>query len=63
MKAYSARVHYTPGELLEAEINDLETDVRCALRDGYPDYAKECELKRDAKIAELKAIRAKNLNS
>lgn len=41
-KAYVPRHRYTPGELRAAEIADLETDIRCAERDGLPEYAAEC---------------------
>jgi hypothetical protein len=37
--------HYTPDELRAAEIADLETDIRCAERDGLPEYAAECRTK------------------
>jgi hypothetical protein len=42
---YVPPYHYTDKELLEAEIADLETDIRCAIRDGQPDYAEECSKK------------------
>jgi hypothetical protein len=35
--------HYTPTELLEAKLADLRTDIRCAERDGLPEYAEECK--------------------
>jgi hypothetical protein len=40
---------YTDDELLAAEIADLKTDIRCAERDGLPEYAEKCR----AKLAEL----------
>ena len=39
---YHARHHYTPEELLAAKIADVETDIRCAERDGLNEYAEEC---------------------
>lgn len=33
---------YTDEELREAEIADLETDIRCAERDNLPEYATQC---------------------
>lgn len=39
---YVSPVHYSPAELLEFQIQDLESDIRCAERDGLPDYAEEC---------------------
>lgn len=41
-RTYVPRRHYTPEELRAAEIADLETDIRCAERDGMPEYAAEC---------------------
>jgi hypothetical protein len=46
---YQKPRHYTDDELLAAEIADLKTDIRCAERDGLPEYAEQCR----AKLAEL----------
>lgn len=35
-------MRYTKEELLAHTIADLETDVRCAERDGRADYAEDC---------------------
>ncbi len=48
--------HYTAEELLDADIADLETDIRCAYRDGLPDYAKECEAQLKTKKARRAAM-------
>lgn len=41
---------YTPEELLDCDILDLESDYRCAVRDNEPEYAatvlSELEIKR-----------------
>jgi hypothetical protein len=51
--AYTPRMRYTARALLEAEIADHETDLRCAERDGLGDYAKEVKQALDAKRAAL----------
>lgn len=42
-RQYVSPHHYSPSELLHAEIHDLETDIECARRDGLEEYAAECE--------------------
>lgn len=49
---------YTAIELVQRDIADLESDVRCALRDGQPEYAAECEARLTYKRAELAGILA-----
>lgn len=43
------KAKYTPHQLLEAEISDLETDLRCAERDGLQSYAQEVMASLDRK--------------
>lgn len=50
VKRYVPPRRYTADELRTAEIADLETDIRCAERDGLHEYAAECR----AKLAELR---------
>lgn len=53
---YKPRTLYTARELIEADILDLETDYRCAIRDSQPDYAETVltQLKRaQQKLKEL----------
>jgi hypothetical protein len=40
---YRKPEHYTDRELLEMKIQDLQTDIRCAYRDGLTDYAHQQE--------------------
>ena len=51
---YTKPVKYTQDDLFKARIADLETDIRCAERDGLPDYAEACK----RLLAELKASRS-----
>jgi hypothetical protein len=50
--SYQSPHKYTDEELLQHEIEDQITDIRCAIRDGQPEYAKHCE-------QELVKLRAK----
>lgn len=50
---YTPRMRYTARALLEAEIADEETDLRCAERDGLHDYAREVQRRLEAKRAAL----------
>ena len=45
---YTPPHKYSKDELLDASIADLETDIKCAKRDGLDEYAKECEAKLEA---------------
>ena len=47
---------YTAQEHLEADIADLETDLRCALRDALPEYAMKVKRQLDDKLAALQDI-------
>jgi hypothetical protein len=47
-RRYSPPVKYTADELEAAKLADLETDLRCAYRDGLMVYASELELEIDA---------------
>lgn len=49
---YTPPHHYTGEELLDADIADLESDLRCAIRDGHLDYAKQVEAELNAKLAQ-----------
>lgn len=40
---YVPRKHYTEAELLQYAIEDLEEDIRCAIRDGQIEYAAKCQ--------------------
>lgn len=51
ISSYKPRVHYTDEELLDAEIADLETDLRCAYRDNHPEYAEKVKRELEAKLA------------
>jgi len=43
---YTKPHKYTDAELLEAQLFDDETDLRCAIRDGLPeDYIERCREK------------------
>lgn len=47
---------YTDEELLQHEIEDQITDIRCAIRDGQSEYVKHCEqelVKLRAKLSKL----------
>jgi hypothetical protein len=44
-KVYKPAATYTAEQLRDAEIADQEADVRCAERDGQPEYAEECRKK------------------
>jgi hypothetical protein len=46
---YTRPHHYTKAELAYASLRDLVTDIRCARRDGLPDYAIKC-------VAEFRAL-------
>lgn len=50
--SYVKATKYTQAELDAALLADLQTDYRCALRDGLADYAEECA----AKIRALGAV-------
>lgn len=50
---YRPKTKYTPRQLLEAEISDLEVDLQCAVRDGLQDYAKEVEASLEQKRKDL----------
>ena len=52
--AYTKPVHYSERELLEADIADLRVDIRCALRDGLLDYARQCEQRLAALLTRIK---------
>jgi hypothetical protein len=39
---YERKAQYTEAELQAAIIADLETDIRCAERDGLHEYAAKC---------------------
>ena len=41
-KSYTLATHYTEFELERAYIRDLIVDIRCAERDGLPEYANKC---------------------
>lgn len=41
-------------KLFDAYLEDLRTDIRCAERDGLPEYAAECR----AQLAELERMAA-----
>ena len=41
-------MRYTKQELIDAYLADLETDIRCAERDGHAEYAEKCRAERDA---------------
>jgi len=58
VRRYSPPVKYTPEQLLDFEILDLETDIRCALKDKLLDYAEECQ----KKLEELKVKRETQKN-
>jgi hypothetical protein len=47
---YRPRKHYTSEELLDAEIDDLEIDLRGAVRDGLLDYARKIEERLSIKL-------------
>lgn len=51
--SYAPRAHYTDAELLAFEIADLETDLRCAVRDGLTEYADIVRARLVAKRAPL----------
>lgn len=53
-RSYSPKQQYSPEELIDADISDLESDIRCAERDNLPEYAAQCR----AKLAKLKAQRS-----
>jgi hypothetical protein len=54
---YKTPVKYTDVQLLAFEIEDLLTEIRCAIRDGLPEsYVKECTEKKDEKMTELLRI-------
>jgi len=51
---YQAPYHHSDRELVEAELADLEVDLRCAIRDNLPeDYIKQCKDKIDKLQREL----------
>lgn len=62
MPRYTQRMRYTQRELLEADIADLETDLRCAERDGrcasaaWLAYAEEVRRQLAQKRVELEAL-------
>jgi hypothetical protein len=42
---YHKPTRYTSEELKEAKLDDLRTDIRCAVRHGLTEYAEECRKK------------------
>ncbi len=43
-RPYKPAAHYSPEELRQAEIADLEADYKCAIRDGLVDYAEKVKI-------------------
>ena len=46
-RPYKPAAHYSPEELRQAEIADLEADYKCAIRDGLVDYAEKVKIQLD----------------